>query len=179
MMETISKIAVCKVCPQDSYFFDNSVWLYIYGPIADNNVKKQREYSAFLAEIRARGASLFVTSLVLSEFSNKCLRISFELWKKAKKSYGADFKRDFVQSDEYKDASLEISLNIKSILKIAERKPDDFNSINMDEILDNLLCIDFNDAYYIELCKRGNIMIVTDDRDFVKVRSGVRVISSI
>lgn len=164
----------------DSYLFDNNVWMFLFCPIGDVSKRKQQDYSRFLQSIASVKASIFVTSMILSEFANAYLRLDFDLWKKATKQYDANYKRDYLSSDRYKVVSPSVISSIKDILKLAERIPDDFNSLNMDNVLRIFEEIDFNDSYYIELCRTKSLKIVTDDRDFAKVNSSkITIISSL
>lgn len=87
------------------YLFDTNVWLYIYGPVAGSNAKKQRIYSNLLNSIIERRAVIFITSLVLSEYINRVLRIGFQQWKD-NGNYSADYKRDYRSTNNYKDTQL-------------------------------------------------------------------------
>lgn len=150
-----SRILDYSVSSMDSFFFDNSAWMYIFGPLAGNNERKQRMYSRLLAEIQSRGAMIFVTSMVLSEFVNRCLRIDFDLWKKECGFYVAEYKRNYVGTERHREAVEDIVSNVRVILKMCQRLPDDFNSIGINEILKNLEAIDFNDSYYNSASRRN------------------------
>lgn len=164
----------------DSYLFDNNVWMFLFCPIGNISQRKQQEYSRFLQSVASVKASIFVTSMILSEFANAYLRLDFDLWKKDTKQYNANYKRDYLSSDRYKVISQVVISSVKDILKLTERIPDDFNSINVGNILDLFEYIDFNDSYYIELCRTKSLKIVTDDRDFAKINSSkITIISSI
>lgn len=154
----------------DSFFFDNNIWMYLFCPLSNYNKSKQRAYSSFYQKIISRDATIFINSLVLSEFSNAYLRLDFELWKKETKNYGANFKMDYVGNKRYLETVNEIVANIQNILKFSEKSPDDFNAVNLDNITKSLENIDFNDSYYIELARMKNWFIVTDDSDFVNYR---------
>ena len=53
---------------------------------------------------------------------------------------------------------------MSDILSIAERKPDDFNALKLDEVM-KAKGMDFNDAYYAHFCKLNRLILVTDDKD--------------
>ena len=137
----------------DTYLFDNNIWMFIFCPIANVLKKKQREYSNFLQSILSVKASIFVTSMILSEFANAYLRLDYDLWKKDTRQYSANYKKDYLKSERYRETSKEVISSIKAILKLTEAMPDDFHMINIDNILTLFEKIDFNDSYYIELCK--------------------------
>ena len=80
-MAKVSYLRKYKVTSSDCFFFDNNIWMFLFAPIADYNISKQRAYSKFLREIQSAGATIFISSLILSEYINRCLRISYGQWK--------------------------------------------------------------------------------------------------
>lgn len=152
----------------DIFFFDNSVWMYLFCPLGSYNSNKQKYYSAFLQSIKTSGSTIFISSLVLSEFTNRYLRMDFERWKDETNNFTADFKNEFIGTTRYSNTIIEIKRNINQIMMFCEKSSDNFNAIELDSIFQHLTEIDFNDSYYIELAKISNWKIVTDDKDFIK-----------
>ena len=168
-----------EVSPSDSFFFDTNIWFFIYGPMAGTQSIKQKAYSSLLSEILSRSATIFISSLVVSEFINRVLRLNFETWKKANGFVDIDFKKVFRGTAEYNSALVDAKDSISEILKIAVHCPDDFNSVNIDALvgrIDN--SIDFNDVYYIHLCEKMSAKLVSDDSDFWGVNSKVQLITA-
>lgn len=164
-----NKIDITKYSPKslDTFFFDNSVWMYLFCPLGSYNHSKQKNYSAFLQSIQTSRSTIFISSLILSEFTNRYLRMDFERWKVEIGNPSADFKRDYIGIQRYAETIDEIKRNIKEIMKFCDKTPDNFNAIEIDSIFQHVSDIDFNDSYYIELAKLDNWKIVTDDKDFV------------
>jgi hypothetical protein len=154
----------------DVFFFDNNVWMYLFCPLASYNQNRQKHYSLFLQTVQGVKCTIFINSLILSEFANRYLRLDFELWKKETKNFKVDFKRNFIGSERYKDTIVEIKINVTKILRICEKSPDNFNLIDLNKVFSHLENIDFNDSYYIEMAQLSNWRIVTDDSDFVKYK---------
>ena len=152
----------------DSFYFDNNVWIYIFEPLGNYNLDLQKKYSNFLAASRSVGATIFINSMILSEFSNRILRFSYDRWKGKSGLVSPDYKKDFIPTQAYKDTVEEITIHINKILRITERGSDNFNAINMTNVLTHLKFIDFNDSYMIEMARLSQWKIVTDDGDFVK-----------
>lgn len=166
-------IDITKYSPRslDIFFFDNSVWMYLFCPLGNYNNNKQKYYSAFLQSIKTSRSTIFISSLVLSEFANRYLRMDFERWKEETKNLTAVYKRDFIGIQRYNDTIEEIKRNINQIMLFCNKSSDNFNAIELNSIFRHLSEIDFNDSYYIELAKLGNWKIVTDDKDFIKCPS--------
>lgn len=166
-------IDISKYIPKalETFYFDNSVWMYLFCPLGNYNSTKQKYYSSFLQSIKTSNGTIFISSLVLSEFSNRYLRMDFERWKAEYKKPTAVFKRDFVGTVRYRTTVEEIKRCINQIMKLCDKTHDNFNAIELNSVFQHLPEIDFNDGYYIELAKLGNWKIVTDDKDFIKCTS--------
>lgn len=165
----VKRILIQDYSPKgsDVFFFDNNVWVNIYGALSNYNERKQKVFSRFLRDIQIVGATIVTNSMILSEFTNRFFRFYFEQWKKSHSKFSADYKRDFVGTEPYKESAEEVTIYLKKILSVAARFPDEFNALNLDNVLERLNFIDFNDSYILELATLRNYKIVTDDRDFV------------
>jgi hypothetical protein len=158
------------------YFFDNNIWMFLFSPIGNYEKNKQSSISSFLSLLKTSNCDIVLNSLVLSEFSNANLRLDFKLWKNETKNYSADFKKDYLTSPRYKNTEQVIESCINQILKLSDRFSDNFNSINIENVLKNFKTIDFNDAYYLELCTQNNWFLVSDDGDFQKISHSVTIL---
>jgi predicted nucleic acid-binding protein len=159
---------ITKYTPKSSdlFFFDNNIWMYLFCPLANYNKNKQKHYSSFLQSIATSRSTIFISSMVLSEFSNRNLRMDFDLWKDETGNHSAEFKKDYVGTSRYRDTVDEIKISINNIMKFCEKTSDNFNAIDLKDVLTHLSHIDFNDSYYLEQAKIGTLKIVTDDSDF-------------
>lgn len=94
----VKQFSIQNYSPKNSdvFFFDNNVWVNIYGALSNYNVKKQKIFSGFLKEIESAGSTIVTNSMILSEFTNRFFRFYFEQWKKSQNRYSADYKKDFV-----------------------------------------------------------------------------------
>jgi hypothetical protein len=162
-------VDITKYSPKSSdiFFFDNNVWMYLFCPLANYNKFRQKHYSSFLQSVNTSKSTIFISSLILSEFSNRYLRMDFEQWKDTQNKYDADFKADYVGTTRYKDTVIEIKRNVNQIMKFCEKSSDNFNAVGLEHIFNHFVNIDFNDSYYLELAKLSKWKIVTDDSDFV------------
>ena len=161
---------ITKYTPKSSdlFFFDNNVWMYLFCTLASYNKSKQKHYSSFLQSITTSRSTIFISSMVLSEFTNRNLRMDFDLWKDDTGKHDADFKKDYVGTVRYKETVQEIQRSINNIMKFCEKTSDNFNAIDLINVFTHLSHIDFNDSYYLELAKFDKWKIVTDDSDFYK-----------
>lgn len=175
----VTRVDKHTVSPNNSYFFDTNVWIFIYGPIAGTDKKKQSVYSSLLKDIQSRNAAIFVSSLVLSEYINAVLRMGFAQWKRVTGNRNADFKRDYRSTEDYKVTLEDAVLQVEEILKVCIKRPDDFHIININSVLASMnQDADYNDAYYIKDCEKQNMKFVSDDSDIQKVNGAITLITA-
>lgn len=178
-METV-RLKDCTVGPSDKYFFDTNVWLFINGPMAGSNQFKQKKYATLLSDISSRGAGLYVTSIVVSEYINSVLRIGFKTWINEDRTnrVNSDFKRNYRPTDHYADTLKDAVLQVEDILRFAQKRPDDFQRIDMTELLQRLdMNCDYNDAYIVKCCEQDNLILVSDDKDLQNVDSKIKLLT--
>lgn len=176
-MAKVSLIKNYKVTSSDCFFFDNNIWMFLFAPIADYKIPKQKAYSRFLREIQSAGATIFISSLILSEYINRCLRISHGQWEKRNHYKNTDYKKDYRNTEDFKNALESTKDNVYSIMSLCVKTPDNFHVIEVDDIFSNVNNCDFNDAYFVELCKKGNFKLVTDDKDFLSISEKIEIIT--
>lgn len=166
-MAKVERIRDFKVKSGDCFFFDNNVWMFLFSPISGTNKAQQKAYSHLLRNIQTANATIFINSLVVSEYINRSLRLNYSLWKDRELKSGngfVDYKRDFRPTEDFDNAQRAAYDEMSDILFIAHRKPDDFNALKLDEVM-KAKGMDFNDAYYANFCKLNRLILVTDDKD--------------
>ena len=92
-----------QIKSNQTFFFDNNIWMLLYCPISDSKAEKQKTISKLYENILTYKNSIAINSLILSEFSNSYLRLDFKLWKEERMLYKADFKRDYFSSERSKE----------------------------------------------------------------------------
>lgn len=152
----------------DVFFFDNNIWMYLFCPLGNYKQSQQKYFSQLFNDILTVRSTLYTTSLIVSEFANRYLRLDFELWVKLKGTPGLEFKKDFVGTSRYRDTVADVSSAIEKIISKSTRYPDNFSSIDLSRVLEHFSVIDFNDSYFIENGLKTNWKLVTDDKDFIK-----------
>ena len=167
------------VSSNNSYFFDTNVWIFIFAPIAGADKKKQSAYSSLFKDIQSKNATIFISSLVLSEYINAVLRMGFKQWKRVTGNVNADFKRDYRSTDDYQTTLEDAVLQVKEILKVCVKRPDDFHIIDIDNVLASMnQDADYNDVYYIKDCEKLKMKFVSDDSDIQKLDSTITLITA-
>lgn len=99
---TVVNINDYQIKEGDSFFFDNNIWMYVFCPIGNYAGKRQRIYSKFLNYVLSREKHIFINSLVLSEFSNRYLRLDWDICKETQKPQAfKNYKKDYVGSNQF------------------------------------------------------------------------------
>lgn len=161
------------------YIFDTNIWMLLFCPLGNIRKEKQEKASKLLSYIISANGTIIITSLILSEFSNAYLRLGFEQWRKIPENVGGKFKADYFNSADAVNnrraitSAIDNMLNLKSMMKF----PDNFNNINLSNLLKNFQTVDFNDCYIMECCNKNSFILVTDDKDFEKVDSGISIVN--
>lgn len=168
------------VSPANSYLFDTNVWLYIFGPVAGSSNRKQSRYAKLLRDIIDRKASVFVSSLVLAEYINAVLRMGFRKWKRTTDNVNADFKTDYRVTEDYEAVLRDAIFQVEEILKVAQKKPDDFHRIEITDALARMgREADYNDMYLVKTCEECNgLKFVSDDTDIKSIQANITLITA-
>lgn len=138
----------------------------------------QKVYSSFFLKLQMRSVKVAINSMLVSEYSNVVLRIGFKEWKEKNQWTSAEFKKDYVGTNDFKDKVKQVKIQLRQMISRSERFSDDFNALNLDNVLTSFDAIDFNDAYFLHYAKHKGYKIVTRDKDFLKLKNaGLDVIT--
>lgn len=160
-----------------TFFFDNNIWMFLFCPIANYEQKKQDSVSRLLDSILRMGSSIAINSLIVSEFANSYLRLDFALWKKETQNYTANFKGDYFHTEKAIETRNTIMTIVKNrILKIADKYPDNFNSLDFNYISKLFTNLDYNDSLILDACNKNDWILVSDDKDFTTIGNEITVI---
>ncbi len=157
--------------PENIFFFDTNVWLYIYGPVAYQDWKSGI-YSSALKKMHDLGCPIYTNSMVISEFINSFARMEF------KQQFTFTRFKDFRNSSAFLSTAEEIAYNVKRILNITLRCDSDIADLDLVHIVEYFETgsYDFNDLIFTEICKSRNMVLVTHDGDFKG--SGLEVLTA-
>lgn len=150
----------------DRFILDTNIWAYLYCNVP---AKKYfiREYSGFFKKIINSGASIFISSLILSEFIKIYHQIEFEYLKLKDPMKYVNYKSDYRNTHDYCVAMKDVkNVLTNNIMKCAKPIDDKFKSITIEQLIDDIENCDFNDKYHAILAKIENLSLVTNDGDY-------------
>ena len=177
MPNTIIPYSEYEFRANKTYFFDNNIWIMLLAPMINSNEKKQERVTRFFKNIPIYNIQIALVSLVVSEFANTSMRFFFNIWRKHPLNALGDYKKDYKQSQDYRNNLEDVKVMLSKIydFDFVQKYPDDFNAINSNHIIENFH-IDYNDAYYLELCAKNDWILVTSDNDFDNIDKGITIV---
>lgn len=163
------------------YLFDANIWISIIGWEGLNSFNNTKEISSFFNKCINAQAIILLPAIVMSEIIN---RIHHEEHKKYKRNINGNCSyKDFRKTAESNKVIEDIQkLFISQIIKlkehgIIEQIDDDFESIDIYRVVDDLKILDFNDYVILEICKKQDAMLVTNDSDFLKFKDDINILT--
>ena len=149
--------------------------MYLYCPIGQYNENIVNVYSDFFGRALDVQSTIYVSSLIISEFYNSFIRLDFNIWKKTQ---SLDYKKDFRPTEQFQKTNQLVLRSIESrILGVSKRINEDFSTLSIENIIERVGLLDYNDSYYVELSKMYGLKIVTNDKDFDRISDDVTILS--
>ena len=170
-------INIDSYCPQEgeAIIFDTNIMIDLFYPM---NVGKDTSAVAKLYQrILKEKAKIYVSSVQVSEFLNRCIRFQFDLYK-TEHPECIDFKKDYRGNDDYNNcmqAILDIVTNEwKGKIQFVD---DKFSELSVDNMFISNFAYDFNDAIIAEIANKYDAVFVTNDGDFISYKFNKPILS--
>lgn len=143
------------------------------------NDKKVAPYENLYAKLLSTKSKLLISSVQISEFINRCIRFQFALYTDSDDDNKLDFKKDYRNTDDYKNSMTAILDIINSdIIPNYIFIDDGFSKMQNDKIFRYGFSYDFNDSLLLEIASQNHAMLITDDRDFANYISDVKIVTN-
>ena len=155
--------------------FDTNILIKLLYPIDfSGSVAK---YAILFEKIKKAKAKLIISSVQVSEFINRCIRIQYKLYQK-NAGENIDFKKDYRNTDDYKTNMTAILDIIKNdVVGNFEFIDDGFSKMQHENIFVYGFSYDFNDSLLVEIAEQRKAIIVTDDLDFANYNVSVPIVT--
>jgi predicted nucleic acid-binding protein len=161
---------------RDRIVFDANVLVSLFSDLEPPGSLPVRKYSRVLKAIREAGAQMLLDVLVVSEFVNVCVRKHRDL----AIAQGAVWTslKDFRKSAGFPAIASHIAYVTQKIVKMSSRLDHLFSLCPITELLDEYSAgqSDFNDQLIVELCKKEDALLLTNDTDFTQ--GGITVLTT-
>jgi len=157
-----------KINKNDNVFLDTNILIFLFSPdFVSSNDYQVDTYSKIFEILVEKQNNMYINSLVVSEFLNRCLRIDFD------KNFQDDdkskhYKNDYRRSNEYKQTLnilLKLLHKMLNVFKI-KQLDDDFSKFETISEFEKSDELDFNDLVISRTVLTQNLKLLSDDRDF-------------
>lgn len=177
-MSTKNILNINAVQPKsdERYLFDTNVLIKVFYPTIGSN--NSTPYIKMFERLIAGKSNLFISSINISEFINRCIRFQFDLYRTSHPDI-KDFKHDYRDTDDCKnctEAILEIVNN--DILPVFHKINDNFQNMNNEQLFRYGFSYDFNDALISEMSRKENCILITDDADYISFADNLTVVTN-
>ena len=152
-------------CSSGKIFFDTNIILSLFTSLTVR--QNANEYSKFFGECVKLNKALYIDTHVLSEFVNAYLRFEYKKYLKSHKidSTKCSFK-DYRGRQEGIDAMNAAEAVVKNrLLKKFTLAGKQFCCADISSF--SFVGADFNDLIITEICKEHDLVLATDDGDFL------------
>ncbi len=142
--------------------FDTNVWLRVDGIHVDTTDQRSKAYTWLYKKILEKSHPIYLPQVVLSEYVNVTLAALAD-------DDGWERRRDgkIHQQANYKNWIEDVAYYLGHVSKGARPIDDNFCQVNAAQCIE--MCqkqsIDFNDVLIAEICRRNDLILVSDDGD--------------
>lgn len=149
--------------------FDTNVWLLVQGPQLDFTQRRSALYSKLYDAAIKAGTTIYLPSLVASEFVHVCISLNARAagWEKGNGKVHAQ--------PDYKDWIRDAVDDLNAIASDCTKIGDGFDQADIAPLCDVALHakLEFNDAVLADMCLRNGLTLVTDDADLFDQPIGI------
>lgn len=174
-----SRIALNAFTPKasDNILIDTNILLNLFYPLDFESTSNK--YENLLDILMKEKSKLLISSIQISEFINRCIRIQFKLYQNAVNNPLLDFKRDYRSTEDYREKMNAILDIIKTDISDKFLFIDDgFSKMDQKNIFIYGFSYDFNDALLAEIAKKYNAILITDDADFANYGNDFQIVTA-
>lgn len=153
---------------------DTNIWLYLFPAPGNPQRGFAHQYSSAFSRLVNAQAQPVLDPMVLSEYLNRYCRIEWEGHFKVQYS---KFKQ-FRQSGDFPAVASSAQIFATRILKFCQIHPISPDELDLNQALADFALgqTDFNDALLVDICKKRNLKLMTNDADFQ--RGGIEVLTT-
>lgn len=159
----------------DTFLVDTNILIKLFYPVDFDD--RNKPYEDYYKKMIAAKSTLALTSIQVSEFINRCIRIQYNLYK-AEHPEVLDFKKDYRGNENYSTAMKAILRVLKDIAAKSVIVDDDFSKMKIENLTNYSFSFDFNDSFLNYYAQLHNFIILTDDKDFSNYPSSVKIVTN-
>lgn len=157
-----------KINSNDNVFLDTNILIFLFSPSFVSSKEYQVDtYSKIFEKLIENNSAMYINSIVISEFLNRCLRIDFNK-NFQNNSNTKDYKIDYRGSVEYQKTLATLLKELNKMFNVFKIKQLDDRFSNFDTITEfkNSTELDFNDLIIARNVIDNGFKLLSDDGDF-------------
>lgn len=153
---------------------DTNIWLYLFPAPGNPQLGFARQYSSAFSRLVNAQAQPVLDPMVLSEYLNRYCRIE---WEGHFKVQYPKYKH-FRHSGDFQAVASSAQSFATRILNFCQIHTISANELDLYQALADFASgqTDFNDALLVDICKKRNLKLMTNDADFQ--RGGIEVLTT-
>jgi len=148
---------------EERLLLDTNIWLFTYGPISYRRQNGADVYNQALANISINKCKVYICSIIISEFINRCIDEELRLLGISKSD-----RKAFRKLPVFRPIAEKIILYVEDIMSFARSCDFKFDSLKVQAFLNEFKngSLDYNDIIIEDVCKTNSLILVTNDADF-------------
>ena len=165
------------------FLFDANIWIALCWPDYQHFSTNHSDLiSTFLDKCIKMKCKILLPSIVVSEIINRIFRNEHKLYSQNNHPLNyKDFRKTTAATDVIKDIR---TVFLSQLIRLEERGviekiEDSFFEFSISTALEQLNQIDFNDLLILEICKKQDIYLVTNDSDLLKMKETIPMLTSL
>lgn len=173
-----NKIPIDSFNPKctDKILLDTNILINLFYPLNFEIVSNK--YETLYNNIIKNKSCLLITSIQISEFINKCIRIQHKFYQTTINDSTLEFKRAYRSTSDYYEKMNDILDIIKiDIMPNFKFIDDGFSQMNSKYIFRYGFSYDFNDSLLVEIARKQKAILVTNDADYANYGSDLHIVT--
>lgn len=161
----------------DKIILDTNILLYLFYPLDFESASSK--YETLFHNLVKEKSELLMSSIQLSEFINRCIRVQYKLYQNATNNPSLEYKKDYRSTDDYREKMTAILDLIKTDIVTHFTFIDDgFSQMNHKNIFLYGFSYDFNDSLLVEIARKHGAILVTNDADYGNYGTDFQIVTS-
>ena len=153
---------------------DTNIWFFLFPATGNPLPKYATQYSQAFSRLITAKAQPVLDPMVLSEYLNRYARLE---WKGQFKNKYKEYK-PFRNSFDFKLITPSMETFAKKIMMLSKIHSISADQLDLAQALTDFVQggVDFNDAILVDVCRKRNIKLMTNDGDFLT--GGIEILTS-
>lgn len=162
----------------DKILLDTNILINLFFPL-DYETTNSKKYETLFSNLLAQKSCLLISSIQISEFINRCIRIQYKLYQNKINASSFEFKKDYRSTKDYCNKMGAILDIVKTDIMTHFTFIDDgFSKMNSKHIFIYGFSYDFNDSLLVEIARQQHAILITNDADFANYGTDFQIVTS-